>query len=81
MNFFSKKDHKKLSKNVEKIKHKWLVSYDNSEFIINLYPNQRKLIYRLSQSASNRIGNEILIFSDQMSFQNSKDKLANPVFI
>jgi len=75
MNYYSLKDHSNLAKNVELIKKKWLVSYDNHEFILNLYSNHRKVLYRLSQSASNRIGDEILIFSDRISFDKSIHKL------
>lgn len=77
MNYYKKLDHKNLAKNVSMIKHKWLVSYDNHEFILNLFSTQRKVIYRLSQSASNRIGNEILIFSNALNYKNSIEKLAN----
>ncbi|MBI1224383.1 MAG: DNA adenine methylase [Bacteroidetes bacterium] len=81
MNFYSKKDHKKLAKNVDLINKKWLISYDNHEFILNLYPAHKKVIYRLSQSASNRIGDEILIFSDKVKFKNSTTKLNNALII
>ena len=75
MNFYKKNDHEQLSKKVEKIRHKWLVSYDNNEFIVNLYNQQRKLRYLLSQSASNRVGKEILIFSDKLMFSESSMNL------
>ncbi len=81
MNYYKKQDHKKLSRKVDQIKHKWLVSYDNNEFILSLYEKHRKLIYRLSQSASNRVGNEILVFSDQLTFTGSLNKLSNPIKI
>jgi len=77
MNYFKEKDHERLAQQVEKINHKWLVSYDNNDFIINLYGKQKRLRYSLSQSASNRVGNEILIFSEQMRFNESVEKLKN----
>ena len=77
MNYFKKKDHENLAWQVEKINHKWLVSYDNNDFIINLYDNQQRIRYSLSQSASNRVGNEILVFSKQLDFINSIQKLKN----
>ncbi len=77
MNYFKKKDHENLACQVEKINHKWLVSYDNNDFIIKLYDNQQRLRYSLSQSASNRVGNEILVFSEQLNFNNSIEKLKN----
>jgi DNA adenine methylase len=75
MNFYAKKDHEKLSKYVHKMKKLWMVSYDNHEFILNLYPNENKVIYKLSQAASNRIGDEILIFSKGIDFSNSLNRL------
>jgi DNA adenine methylase len=77
MNYFKKKDHENLAQQVEKINHKWLVSYDNNDFIINLYNRKQRLRYSLSQSASNRVGNEILVFSEQLKFTNSIDQLKN----
>jgi DNA adenine methylase len=81
MNFYNQKDHSKLAKNVDLIEKKWLVSYDNHEFILNLYQQQRKLIYKLSQSTSNRIGDEILVFSDKLKFEKSANKLKSPIQI
>lgn len=77
MNFFKKKDHESLARQVEKIKHQWLVSYDNNEFIIQLYGTYKKFRYNLSQSASNRVGNEILVFAEQLNFTQSLSKLKN----
>jgi DNA adenine methylase len=77
MNFFKKKDHDNLARQVENINHKWLVSYDNNDFILKLYENQQRLRYSLSQSASNRVGSEILVFSEQLKFDNSIEKLKN----
>lgn len=71
MNYYSQKDHKNLARNVNLIKKKWLVSYDNHEFILNLYFNHKKVLYRISQATSNRIGDEILVFSDRLNFENS----------
>jgi DNA adenine methylase len=81
MNFYSEKDHKKLSLNVHKIKKRWMVSYDHHEFILNLYAEKKKILYQLSQSASNRIGDEVLIFADQMAFKNSMNSLSSPMII
>ncbi len=81
MNFYKKEDHRRLAKKVDQIKHKWLVSYDNNEFIIDLYKKHPKIIYRLSQSASNRVGNEILVFSDLLNYTDSKLKLRDAVKI
>jgi len=81
MNFFSDKDHKSLCKQVYKLRKKWLVSYDNHDFIVDLYPDQMKIIHKLSQSASNRVGDEIFIFSDELSYSDSLIGLKSPASI
>lgn len=81
MNFYSKKDHKKLSNYVHSMDQRWMVSYDNHDFILNLYPDENKITYKLSQSASNRIGDEILIFSKKLQFTDSIQKLNSPILV
>lgn len=81
MNFYSNEDHKKLSKHVRKMKKRWMVSYDNHDFILNLYADQNKISYRLSQSASNRIGDEILVFCEGLNYADSIKALKSPVLI
>jgi len=79
MNFYSKEDHKKLSKVVRQLRTKWIVSYDNHDFILSLYAEQRKIVHTLSQSASNRIGNEIFIFSENLNVIDSLSMLRSPI--
>ncbi len=79
MNFYSRYDHSKLAQNVNLIQKKWMVSYDNHEFVLGLYKNHKKVLYRLSQSTSNRIGDEILIFSEKLNFNESIRNLKEPV--
>ena len=81
MNFFSKSDHENLSKHVHKMNKKWMVSYDNQEFILNLYAERNRIVYKLSQSASNRVGDEVLIFSDKINFTDSIIKLNSALCI
>jgi DNA adenine methylase len=81
MNFYSNEDHKRLSKFVHRMQKKWMVSYDNHDFILNLYTEQSKIVYKLSQSASNRVGDEILIFSDKIDFINSIPTLNSPMVL
>ncbi len=81
MNFYSKKDHAKLSKTVRSLQKKWMVSYDNHDFILNLYAEHKRVVYQLSQSASNRIGDEILVFSEELSFENSINTLKSPILL
>ena len=81
MNYFSDDDHKNLSEYVKVMNKKWMVSYDNSEVILNLYAEASRVIYQLSQSASNRVGDEILMFADTLSFKESILELNNPVLL
>ena len=78
MNFYNDSDHKKLSKKVSKLKSRWIVSYDNHEFILNLYSERKRLTHKLSQSASNRVGDEIFVFSDSVQFSESMNHLKFP---
>lgn len=77
MNYYSKSDHEKLSGHVHKMKKTWMVSYDNHDFILNLYAAKKKVLYKLSQSASNRIGDEVLIFSEDLTFKQSIKSLSS----
>lgn len=79
MNFYSKTDHERLSRHVHRMKKKWMVSYDNHEFILNLYATEKKILYKLSQSASNRVGDEVLIFSEGIAFSRALGSLSSPV--
>ena len=81
MNFYREQDHQELAKYVKRLDKKWMISYDNQDFILNLYSDNPKLIYKLSQCASNRIGDEVLIFSDSLSFTNSIDRLQSPLIL
>lgn len=81
MNFYSKEDHKRLSKHVHRMKKKWMVSYDNHDFILNLYAEKNKIVYKLSQSASNRVGDEILIFSEGLDYEDSIKALKSPILL
>lgn len=79
MNFFADKDHQQLSQRVFRLSKKWMVSYDNHEFILNLYKDQKKVLYQLSQSASNRTGDEIVIFSDNLVYHESMSLLKSAI--
>jgi DNA adenine methylase len=81
MNYFSENDHRVLSSFVKNLDKKWMVSYDNNQFILNLYSEMNRVLYKLSQSASNRVGNEVLIFSELLNFTVSINKLAEPELI
>jgi DNA adenine methylase len=79
MNYFTAKDHEALKDVVCKLHKRWLISYDNNDFILNLYPNYRKIVYQLSQCASNRVGDEVLIFDQNHCFDLSSNMLTKPL--
>ncbi len=81
MNFYSKEDHQKLSEYVKNMNKRWMVSYDNHDFILNLYHERRKIVHKLSQSTSNRVGDEILVFSDGLKFDKSIEFLKEPMLL
>ncbi|UAX41399.1 DNA adenine methylase [Pasteurella canis] len=71
LNFFRDEDHKALSYFIKTLGNKWMVSYDNEDFIKNLYMDYDQIIYGLYQSTSNKKGKEIIIFSKELSFIDS----------
>lgn len=79
MNYFSEQDHRELSAFVKKMNKKWIVSYDKNDFILNLYAEKNRLSYQLSQSASNRVGDEILIISKSLSYKKASCNLRSCV--
>lgn len=81
MNYFKEKDHQILRDVVNKMKKRWLISYDNNDFILNLYTDYHKVIYQLPQCASNRTGDEVLIFDNSICFEKSLDMLKQPIVL
>lgn len=59
----------------------WMVSYDYHEFVLNLYKGKSKVRYRLSQCASNRVGDEVVIFDDRLKFSEAINELNSPVVL
>ena len=81
LNAFKDSDHVNLSKYVSKLSIPWLLSYDNHSFITNLYGLFEKRSYKLQHSTSNRIGDEVLIFSKKTKFEESLKKLNSVVAV
>lgn len=81
MNAFNENDHKKLADYVKMMRKNWMISYDNQQFIMQLYEKNRKVLYQLSQCASNRVGDEILIFDDRLHYSESILKLNNALSV
>lgn len=81
MNAFKDNDHAALAERVKHLNSKWMVSYDNHEFILNLYGQENKVSYQLSQCASNRIGDEVIIFDERLKFEKAVNMLNSPIQI
>lgn len=81
MNAFKDDDHRALADTVRQLKKKWMVSYDNHDFIFDLYKEENKVLYQLSQCASNRIGDEVVIFDERLSYKESILKLNSPIIL
>ena len=67
LNHYKEQDHRDISFYISKLRnHKWLISYDNAPFIVDLYKDFRQVLFELIYSASNSgKGQEIMIFSPQ----------------
>jgi DNA adenine methylase len=81
LNAFKESDHENLAKYVSTLSTPWLLSYDNHSFITNLYKPFEKRAYKLQHSTSNKIGDEVLIFSRKTKFQDSLGHLRAVVAI
>lgn len=69
LNAFKLKDHQKLANSLNKHrKAKWLLSYDNEQDILNLYPDRQYRTFDLKYSAhhNSKVGSELMIFSDSI---------------
>lgn len=75
LNAYGDDDHKQLAEHVRRLLTPWLLSYDNSYFIKNLYQPFKKRAYKLQHSTSNKIGDEVLIFSEKIKFERSLSHL------
>lgn len=77
MNFFTDKNHEDLCELMSSYRKRWMISYDNEDFILKLYEKFRKIEYQLAQYASNRIGKEVLIFDNRVKCSRSLEYLVN----
>lgn len=69
MNHYRHDDHKAVSEAIKSIPNaKWVVSYDDTEEIHELYAGQRFINYSFTHSAGrSRQGNEAVFFSDNLN--------------
>ena len=62
-NFYEHKDHVLIAKTLEDVKHPWIVSYDDTEEIREIYKPYRQDKYFLSYTAQEkRKGSEVMIY-------------------
>ena len=78
MNYFQERDHVELRDALRTINKPWIVSYDNNEFILNLYENYARISYQLSQCTSNRVGEEVIVLSTPLHADGSLAYLKSP---
>lgn len=79
LNAFKDIDHENLAIAIGNVSKHWMVSYDNQPFILNLYTQYNKILYQLSQCASNRVGDEVIIFAPQLKYDDSLQYLSKPI--
>lgn len=67
-NHYKPEDHSNVYEQVStKLKHKWIITYDNVQEIKDLYGKYRQQVYSLSYSAATRYqGKEVMIYSDNI---------------
>ncbi|MFP3896436.1 MAG: DNA adenine methylase, partial [Anaerolineales bacterium] len=64
-NSYEHKDHEKISQLISTVDHKWIISYDNTPEIRDIYAGRPFLVYDLHYSAADRYeGSEIIFFCD-----------------
>jgi len=81
MNSFNDSDHESILHLIKALKMYWIISYDNADFILNLFKEEPKVQYRLSQCTSNRIGDEIIVYDNRLTLNESLKYLSNPVVL
>jgi DNA adenine methylase len=68
-NYYSDDDHEDIKNTLSKLNRSWLVSYDNSEEIKEIYRSYRQQRYSLNYSAQvKKRGEEVIIFSNNLSY-------------
>lgn len=77
-NFYMHDDHVKIKEALDKIKSKWIVSYDNCDEIIGIYNQYAMIDYDLNYSAYHKIkAKEVMFFCDQLKPPIKEDLFSN----
>lgn len=77
LNFYTENDHISLSSYLEDFGNDFILSYDYNDFIIGLYSDLDVYKFNISQSTSNRVGQELMIFSKNIKYNKSIKFLNN----
>lgn len=69
LNYYRKDDHSRIANVIQnKVRQKWVLSYDSAEEILSLYQNRRSFIYDLQYNASKVYkGKEVFVFCDTLN--------------
>lgn len=79
LNAFKDADHERLADSLDHVGVKWLLSYDNHPFITRLYRWYEQWTYRLQHSTSNKTGDEVLVFQEDLICNRSLSFLKEPI--
>lgn len=81
MNYYSDRDHVTINNIIQdEKKHIWILTYDNSDFIKDLYKNFRSKRFQLNYSANNNgRGTEVAFFSDNCKLTDESLDILNHI--
>lgn len=72
-NYYTHNDHEKLSKFIKKLKCKWILTYDYTPTIIEMYSSVEKRLLTLNYSAAKKVkGCEMIAFCDNFVIPTEK---------
>lgn len=71
MNFYKPTDHIQLYNYLNEIDSDFILSYDNNDFIKEIYRGFKIYSFDISQSTSNKVGKEIIVFSESLKYKKS----------
>lgn len=73
-NFYNPEDHAKIANVLNDLNRSWILTYDNTPKIQELYNEKRQYRFNLNYSAAHkRVGTELLILSDDVFISNELD--------
>jgi len=67
MNYYEHEDHVSLSEEIKRLDSNWILSYDNTPEIVDLYNDKRKKTFSLNYSVNKtKKGNEVIFYCDNL---------------